>query len=92
MKPRHFFSITGSRSISIFAITALLARVSLSAIAANLPADPNQAGLITSYGLAPPNNLEAAIAVSLASGACTATVSGESNQTGVALVEVDDEQ
>jgi len=38
MKPRHFFSITGSRLISICAITALLARVSLSAIAANLPA------------------------------------------------------
>ena len=58
----------------------------------NWQSDPNQAGLITSYGLAPPNNLESAIAISVAPGAYTAIVSGKSNQTGVALVEVYDEQ
>ena len=58
----------------------------------NWQSDPNQAGAITSYGLAPPNNLESAIAISLAPGAYTAIVSGKNNQTGVALVEVYDEQ
>ena len=58
----------------------------------NWQSDPNQAGLITSYGLAPPNNLESAIAASLAPGAYTAIVSGKNNQIGVALVEVYDEQ
>jgi glucose/arabinose dehydrogenase len=58
----------------------------------NWQSDANQAGLITSYGLALPNNLESAIAISLAPGAYTAIVSGKSNQTGVALVEVYDEQ
>ena len=58
----------------------------------NWQSDPNQAGLITSYRLAPGNNLESAIAISLAPGAYTAIVSGKNNQTGVALVEVYDEQ
>jgi glucose/arabinose dehydrogenase len=54
--------------------------------------DANQAALITSYGLAPPNNLESAIAVSLAPGSYTAIVSGKKNQTGVALAEIYDQQ
>jgi hypothetical protein len=58
----------------------------------NWQSETNQAGLITSYGLAPPNNLESAIAVSLAPGAYTAIVSGKNNQTGVALAEIYDEQ
>ena len=51
-----------------------------------------QAALITSYGLAPPNNLESAIAISLAPGRYTAIVTGKNNQTGIALIEIYDEQ
>ena len=51
-----------------------------------------QAAAITSYGLAPSNNLESAIAISLAPGSYTAIVTGKNNQTGVALIEVYDEQ
>jgi glucose/arabinose dehydrogenase len=58
----------------------------------NWQSDANQAELIMSYGLAPPNGLESAIAISLAPGRYTAIVSGKNNQTGVALVEVYDEQ
>jgi glucose/arabinose dehydrogenase len=58
----------------------------------NWQSDANQAALITSYGLARGNGLESAIAISLAPGAYTAIVSGKNNQTGVALVEVYDEQ
>jgi glucose/arabinose dehydrogenase len=58
----------------------------------NWHSDANQAGLITSYGLALTNNLESAIATSLAPGSYTAIVSGKNNQTGVALIEVYDEQ
>jgi glucose/arabinose dehydrogenase len=52
----------------------------------------NQAALITGYGLAPPNNLESAIAISLAPGRYTAIVTGKNNQTGIGLVEIYDEQ
>jgi hypothetical protein len=58
----------------------------------NWQSDANQSGLITSYGLALPSNLESAIAISLAPGSYTAIVSGKNNQTGVALIEVYDEQ
>jgi hypothetical protein len=58
----------------------------------NWQSDANQAGLIISYAIVPPNNLESAIAISLAPGSYTAIVSGKNNQTGVALVEVYDEQ
>ena len=58
----------------------------------NWQSDANQAGLITSYGLALTNNLESAIATSLAPSSYTAIVSGKNNQTGVALIEVYDEQ
>lgn len=51
-----------------------------------------QAALITSYGLAPPNNLESAIAISLAPGRYTAIVTGKNNQTGIGLIEIYDEQ
>jgi hypothetical protein len=50
--------------------------------------------LITSYGLAPPNNLESAIAISLPPGRYTAIaiVTGKNNQTGIGLIEIYDEQ
>jgi hypothetical protein len=52
----------------------------------------SQAVLITSYGLAPSNNLESAIAISLAPGPYTAIVAGNNNETGIGLVEIYDEQ
>ena len=58
----------------------------------NWQSDASQAALITSYGLAPPNNLESAIAISLAPGAYTAIVTGKSNQTGIGLIEIYDQQ
>ncbi|PYK73133.1 MAG: hypothetical protein DME42_07550 [Verrucomicrobia bacterium] len=58
----------------------------------NWQIDANQAASITSYGLALPNNLESAIAISLAPGSYTAIVSGKTGQTGVSLVEIYDEQ
>ncbi len=58
----------------------------------NWQSDPSQAALITSYGLAPPNNLESAIAISLAPGPYTAIVAGKNNETGIGLVEIYDEQ
>lgn len=58
----------------------------------NWQSDANQAGLITSYGLAPPNTLESAIALSLAPGRYTVIVTGKNNQTGIGLVEIYDEQ
>jgi glucose/arabinose dehydrogenase len=58
----------------------------------NWQSDANQAALITSYGLAPPNNLESAIAISLAPGRYTAIVTGKNNQTGIGLIEIYDEQ
>ena len=58
----------------------------------NWQSDANQAALITSYGLALPNNLESAIAISLTPGSYTAIVSGKTGQTGVSLVEIYDEQ
>ena len=58
----------------------------------NWQTHPAQAAAITIYGLAPSNNLESAIAISLAPGSYTAIVSGKNNQTGVALIEVYDEQ
>ena len=58
----------------------------------NWQSDASQAALITSYGLAPPNNLESAIAISLAPGPYTAIVTGKNNQTGIGLIEIYDEQ
>jgi hypothetical protein len=58
----------------------------------NWQTQPNQAAAIIGYGLAPSNNLESAIAISLAPGSYTAIASGKNNQTGVALIEVYDEQ
>jgi glucose/arabinose dehydrogenase len=58
----------------------------------NWQSDSSQAALITSYGLAPPNNLESAIAISLAPGAYTAIVTGKNNQTGIGLIEIYDKQ
>jgi glucose/arabinose dehydrogenase len=58
----------------------------------NWQSNASQAALITSYGLAQPNNLESAIAISLAPGAYTAIVTGKNNQTGIGLVEIYDEQ
>src|SRR5947208_16342895 len=58
----------------------------------NWQSDATQAALITGYGLAPPNNLESAIAISLAPGRYTAIVTGKNNQTGIGLIEIYDEQ
>ena len=58
----------------------------------NWQTHPAQAAAIISYGLAPSNDLESAIAISLAPGSYTAIVNGKNNQTGVALIEVYDEQ
>jgi glucose/arabinose dehydrogenase len=58
----------------------------------NWQSDAGQAALITGYGLAPPNNLESAIAISLAPAPYTAIVTGKNNQTGIGLIEIYDEQ
>jgi len=58
----------------------------------NWKSDANQAALITSYGLTSANDLESAIAISLAPGSYTAIVSGKNNQTGIALAEIYDER
>ena len=52
--------------------------------------DPAQAVLIQATGLAPTNNLEAAIDATLPPGAYTGVVRGNGGTTGVALVEVYD--
>jgi hypothetical protein len=58
----------------------------------NWQSDASQATLITGYGLAPPNSLESAIAVSLDPGRYTAIVTGKNNQTGIGLIEIYPEQ
>jgi glucose/arabinose dehydrogenase len=58
----------------------------------NWQTHPNQAAAIATYGLVPPNNLESAIAISLAPGRYTAIATGKNNQTGVGLIEIYDEQ
>jgi glucose/arabinose dehydrogenase len=58
----------------------------------NWQTHPAQAAAIASYGLAPSNNLESAIAISLAPGRYTAIVTGKNNQTGIGLIEIYDEQ
>jgi hypothetical protein len=52
--------------------------------------DPAQEALIMATGLAPSNNLEAAIDASVGPGAYTAVVRGNNSNTGVALIEVYD--
>jgi hypothetical protein len=52
--------------------------------------DPAQAAEISAAGLAPSNNLEAAIAATLPPGLYTALLFGENDGTGVGLVEVYD--
>jgi hypothetical protein len=52
--------------------------------------DPNQAAITQAAGLAPTNNLESAIAVTLMPGEYTALLSGVNNGTGIGLVEVYD--
>ena len=47
-----------------------------------------QQAQIQASGYAPPNNLESAIATSLAAGTYTAILSGKNNTTGNAVVEV----
>jgi glucose/arabinose dehydrogenase len=58
----------------------------------NWQSNASQAALITGYGLAPPNSLESAIAISLAPGRYTAIATGKNNQTGIGLIEIYDEQ
>jgi len=52
--------------------------------------DPAQEAAILATGIAPSNNLEAAIDTTVNPGAYTAVVRGKNNTTGVALVEVYD--
>ena len=52
--------------------------------------NPTQAAEISAAGLAPTNDLEAAIAVTLPPGIYTALLAGLNNGTGVGLVEVYD--
>ena len=52
--------------------------------------DPAQEAAILATGLAPTNNLESAIDVTVNPGAYTAIVRGKNNTTGVALIEVYD--
>jgi hypothetical protein len=52
--------------------------------------DPAQAVLIQASGLAPTNNLSAAIDATLAPGAYTGVVKGNGNTTGIGLIEVYD--
>jgi outer membrane protein assembly factor BamB len=52
--------------------------------------DPVQAALISATGLAPSNNLEAAIDATLNPGAYTAVARGKNNAVGVGLIEVFD--
>ena len=58
----------------------------------NWQTHPNQAAAMASYGLVPPNNLESAIAISLAPGRYTAIVTDKNNQTGIGLIEIYDER
>jgi hypothetical protein len=57
----------------------------------NWQATADQAAWITSYGLAPGNNLESGFALSPLR-SYTTLVSGKNNETGVAMVEIYDEQ
>ena len=52
--------------------------------------DPVQAAQLIAAGLAPSDNLEAAIALTLPAGQYTALLAGEGNVTGIGLVEVYD--
>ncbi|MFZ1221312.1 MAG: FG-GAP-like repeat-containing protein [Chthoniobacterales bacterium] len=52
--------------------------------------DPAQAAELTAAGLAPTNNLESAVAMTLPPGAYTALLRGLNNGTGVGLIEVYD--
>jgi uncharacterized delta-60 repeat protein len=52
--------------------------------------DAAQAAELTAAGLAPPSNLEAAIAVTLPPGPYTALLAGRNNGTGVGVVEIYD--
>ena len=52
--------------------------------------DPAQAAELTAAGLAPTNNLESAIAVTLPPGAYTALLAGQNRGIGVGLVEIYD--
>jgi hypothetical protein len=52
--------------------------------------NPGQAAELIAAGLAPANNLESAIAVTLPPGLYTALLAGQNNGTGIGLVEVYD--
>jgi hypothetical protein len=56
----------------------------------NWTENPAQAAAILATGIAPTNNLEAAIDTTLNPGAYTAVVQGKNNTSGVALIEVYD--
>jgi hypothetical protein len=61
-------------------------------VSGNAPKRVAESALITSYGLAPTDNLESAIATSLLPDQYSAIVGDKSGQTGVGLVEIYDLQ
>ena len=83
---------------SITGISGVLADPVLQLHRSNLPTitndnwqdDPVQAAAIIATGIAPTNNLESAIDVTLLPGAYTAIVSGNNNTSGIGLIEVYD--
>ena len=50
--------------------------------------DPDQAAALEADGLAPANDLESAISITLPTGSYTAIVHGQNGTTGVGLVEI----
>ena len=87
---------TGDDRIIVRGIGPSLTAVGVPNALANLVSDDNwqdnpaQAALISAAGLAPSNNLEAAIATTLQPGLYTALLAGLNNGTGIGLVEVYD--
>jgi hypothetical protein len=83
---------------SVTSITGVLADPVLQLNRPGLPAitndnwqdDPVQAAAIIATGIAPTNNLEAAIDATLLPGAYTAIMSGKNNTSGIALIELYD--
>jgi len=93
--PKKVLIVTRGPSLAAFGVTGPLGNPALTlysgqnAIAANddWQSNPNQAD-IAATGLAPTSTLESALLLTLNPGAYTAVVSGVSGATGVALVEV----
>jgi hypothetical protein len=83
-------------TLSQFGVTGVLANPTLDLVNGNTLIDSNDnwkdmhQAEIAATGLAPPNDLEAAILHNFTAGSYTAVVRGKNNTTGVSLVEVYD--